>query len=65
MRVLVVDDSAAVRKAICTLLSTHPIFTPCGEACDGIDVIEKAQTSHPNIVLMDITMPKMDGLEAT
>src|ERR1700730_3056779 len=65
MRVLVVDDSKAVRKAICTLLSTDPTLTVCGEACDGRDAIAKAQASRPNIVLMDITMPNMDGLEAT
>ena len=64
-RVLVVDDHEAVRKSICALISTCPTLEVCAVASDGRDAIEKAMLLHPDVVLMDLTMPTMGGLEAT
>jgi DNA-binding NarL/FixJ family response regulator len=65
MRILVVDDHEPVRAGICALLATDSAFTVCGEARDGYDAFEKAKELHPDIVLMDVTMPVMNGLVAT
>lgn len=65
MRVLVVDDHDGVRKSICTLISTYSKLSVCGVAFDGKDAIEKAVSWRPDIVLMDITMPIIGGLDAT
>lgn len=65
MRILVVDDNPAVRRGIRSLLSEHPEWSVCAEASDGIEAVEKAKELRPNIVLMDISMPRLDGLAAT
>ncbi len=65
MRVLVVDDHAIVREGVCLLLKTYPDIEVVGEATDGDEAVEKVRELHPNIVLMDITMPRVSGLEAT
>lgn len=65
MRVLIVDDHELVRSGIRSLLAPEAVFTICGEATDGHDAIEKAKTLHPDVVIMDISMPTMNGLEAT
>jgi DNA-binding NarL/FixJ family response regulator len=65
LRVLVVDDHDSVRKSICRFISTFSTLAVCGVASDGRDAIEKALLLHPDIVLMDLTMPAMGGLEAT
>lgn len=65
MRILVVDDHEVVRKGICSIIASESAFTVCGEAVDGRDAIAKAQDEHPDIVVMDISMPNMNGLEAT
>lgn len=65
MRVLVVDDHEFIRKGIRSLLATEPSLTFCGEAIDGKDAVEKAMALRPDIVVMDISMPNMNGLEAT
>jgi len=65
MRILVVDDHEPVRAGICALLATESTFTVCGEARDGYDAVEKANELHPDMVLMDVTMPVMNGLDAT
>ena len=64
-RILIVDDNQAVRKILRSLLSTHSEFEVSGEAVDGIDAIEKARSLRPDIILMDISMPHMNGIEAT
>jgi signal transduction histidine kinase len=65
MRILVVDDHEVVRKGICSIIASERAFTVCGEAVDGRDAIAKAQDKHPDVVVMDISMPNINGLEAT
>jgi DNA-binding NarL/FixJ family response regulator len=65
MKILVVDDHDLVRATIRVILTKDSNVTICGEARDGNDAIEKAKELHPDIVLMDVTMPGMNGLDAT
>ena len=65
MRILVVDDHEVVRRGICSVLATESSLTLCGEAVDGKDAVEKAKVLRPDIIVMDITMPQMNGLDAT
>jgi PAS domain S-box-containing protein len=65
MRILVVDDHEVVRRGICSVLATESSLTLCGEAVDGKDAVEKARILRPDIVVMDVTMPQMNGLDAT
>jgi DNA-binding NarL/FixJ family response regulator len=64
IRVLVADDHAIVRKGICALLETEPDIGVVGEAQDGQQVVAEAQRLRPDIILMDLVMPGMDGVEA-
>ena len=64
LRILVVDDHAAVRRGICSLLALRPEWRVCGEAADGLEAIEKTRELSPDFVLMDISMPRMDGASA-
>jgi PAS domain S-box-containing protein len=64
-RILIVDDHEAVRRGLRSLLSSSPQWQVCGEAADGLEAVEKAKTLRPDVILMDISMPRMDGLEAT
>lgn len=63
-RILVVDDSPPIRAVIRTYLESRTLFTVCGEADNGLDAIEKAQTLSPDLILMDFAMPVMNGIEA-
>ena len=65
IRVLVVDDHAILRDGIRSLLESQEDIVVVGEAADGLEAIEGAERLHPDIVLMDISMPKINGLEAT
>ena len=65
LRILVVDDHAAMRRIICKLLGLHPGWTICGEAANGFEAIEKANDLAPDFILMDLTMPGMDGAAAS
>ncbi len=64
IRVLVVDDSALMRRVICGLLEEDPDLQVIGTANDGMDAIQKVQDLKPDVVTMDIEMPKLDGLQA-
>jgi len=64
MRILVVDDHEIVRGGVISLLLSRPDCVVCGEAANGKDAIEKALTLRPNVVLMDLSMPMLNGLDA-
>lgn len=65
LRVVVVDDNATVRRALCTALSSAGAVTVVGEAADGAAGVEQALVLRPDVVVMDVRMPCLDGLEAT
>jgi DNA-binding NarL/FixJ family response regulator len=65
VRVLVVDDDALVRAGLCMLLAGAEEIVVVGEAADGSEVASAVAASRPDVVLMDIRMPGMDGLAAT
>jgi PAS domain S-box-containing protein len=65
LRIVVVDDHEAIRRGIRAVLSARPEWTVCGEAENGLEAIEKAKSIRPDVVLMDVAMPRMDGLQAT
>ncbi|MDZ4246485.1 MAG: response regulator transcription factor, partial [Dehalococcoidia bacterium] len=65
MRVLIADDHAIVREGLRTILGAQPDIEIVGEATTGQEAIDKTVELHPDIVLMDITMPVVNGIEAT
>jgi len=65
IRVLVVDDQPRARKSIKTLLATWPDAGHVREAANGREAIRLVEESQPDVVLMDVRMPEMDGIEAT
>jgi DNA-binding NarL/FixJ family response regulator len=65
IRVALVDDQAMVRVGFRMILETEPDITVVGEAGDGRDAIDMVRRSSPDVVLMDVRMPHMDGIEAT
>jgi DNA-binding NarL/FixJ family response regulator len=64
VRILLADDHTETRQAIRTLLAARPDWLICGEADNGLDAVEKAATLKPDLVILDLSMPKMNGLEA-
>ena len=62
--VLVVDDNAAIRQALCLALTSESDFDVCGEAENGREAIEKAQALQPDLIVMDLSMPVMNGIDA-
>ena len=64
-RVLIADDQALVRAGFRKLLESAPDVVVVGEAADGREAVDQARRLRPNLVLMDIRMPRMDGIEAT
>jgi len=65
IKVLLVDDHPVVREGLHTMLATMPDIEVVAEAGDGLEAIEKASEHRPHVILMDLRMPNMDGLEAT
>lgn len=65
IRILLVDDQALLRTGFRMILDAEPDLDVVGEAGNGVQAVELAETLHPDVVLMDIRMPEMDGVEAT
>lgn len=64
VRILIVDDHEVMRLGIRNLLESQPAWTVCGEAHDGREAVTKALQLAPDVIIMDVTMPVMNGLEA-
>src|SRR5712692_5674857 len=64
-RILVVDDHEVVRRGLCALLRNQPEWEVCGEAADGREAVARVLSWKPDVVIMDIGMPNLNGLEAT
>jgi DNA-binding NarL/FixJ family response regulator len=64
VRVLVADDQPGIRKRVCLTLATRLALEACEEAANGQEAVEKAQEVHPDLIILDITMPVMNGLDA-
>jgi DNA-binding NarL/FixJ family response regulator len=62
--ILIVDDDPNIRKHTRTFLERETPYSVCGEAVDGLDAIEKARELHPDLIIMDMSMPRMNGLQA-
>ncbi len=65
IRVLLTDDHAIVRKGVRALLATELDIQVVGEAGDGAEAVAQAETLRPDVILMDLVMPRLDGIEAT
>ena len=65
LRILVADDHEVVRRGLCALLASHPGWEVCGEASDGREAVEKVKQIRPDVVILDIGMPNLNGLAAT
>ncbi len=65
IRVLIVDDHAIVREGIRLILAPYDDMEVVGEAGDGKEAVELATRTKPDVIIMDITMPVMNGIEAT
>ena len=63
-RILVVDDHEPVRRSIQALLGARKGWVVCGEAADGLQAVEEAKSLRPDLVIMDVSMPNMNGLDA-
>jgi DNA-binding NarL/FixJ family response regulator len=65
LRILVVDDHAVVRRGVRSLLESHEGWDVCGEATTGRDAVEQSRRLRPDVVVMDLSLPELNGLDAT
>src|SRR6267378_2702139 len=65
LRILVVDDHAVVRRGVRSLLESHEGWEVCGEATTGRDAVEQTKRLRPDVVVMDLSLPELNGLDAT
>ncbi len=64
LKILIVDDHAIVREGLRWLISTEPGMTVVGEAENGVEAVQRAYALHPDVILMDLVMPRQDGIMA-
>lgn len=64
LRILVVDDQPYIRRAVRSLLESQNNWVVCGEAADGVEAIARTGELHPDVIVMDMSMPRLNGLEA-
>jgi len=64
IRILIADDDGAIRRLLRRLIENHANWTVCGDAADGPEAVEKAAQLCPDIVVLDLAMPQMNGLQA-
>jgi DNA-binding NarL/FixJ family response regulator len=64
LRVLVADDQEAFRRRVCLTLASHPNLEVCAQAANGQEAVEKALELTPDLIILDITMPVLNGLDA-
>jgi DNA-binding NarL/FixJ family response regulator len=64
VRILIADDHEIFRRGLRSLLESHAEWQVCGEATDGQDAVERVRELNPDVVVLDITMPRLNGLEA-
>ena len=62
--VLIVDDNPSIRQSLCELFTRQGDFDVCGEAENGREAIDRAQQLHPDLIVMDLSMPVMNSLDA-
>ena len=65
IKVLIADDHRVVREGLAAILKTKDDINVVGEAQDGVEAVEKTKTLMPDVILMDVSMPRMGGIEAT
>jgi DNA-binding NarL/FixJ family response regulator len=65
LRILVVDDNPSIRHSLCSFLELNPQWEICGETADGLEAVRSAADLHPDVIIMDLEMPRLNGLEAT
>ena len=65
IRVLIADDSATLRSALVAMLAEDPELTVVGQAGDGLEAVSMARALRPDVITMDVNMPRLDGLGAT
>lgn len=64
VKIVVADDHDVVRAGVKTILQARPDWDICGEAADGQEAVDQVQKLHPDVVILDVSMPRLNGLEA-
>jgi DNA-binding NarL/FixJ family response regulator len=64
VRVLIADDDSSIRRLLRRLIESHDGWTVCGDASNGQDAVGKATQLHPDVIVLDLAMPEMNGLQA-
>jgi len=64
LRILIADDHTVLRTTLKTVLETHAGWQVCGEAANGLEAVQKAAELKPDVIILDLAMPKLDGLQA-